>query len=140
MFFFQYGRSDHFRQQKVYCIYRVDLLLAEYFKTSLCSRQSVLLNFMRKFQAEISFAESKTSMVLMVLGVCYLMFVGSSSLMWHYQFFFITRTGQYELELVILMAVALLFSLNGLFNGFSLLIFPSMRQALAQGIKKIFHR
>ena len=84
--------------------------------------------------------DSKISIVLILLAVFFVIFVGGGNVLRHYLHYGLPKRNNFRLRKLLLILNTSCYAMNGSINGFILLIFPSMRQALLIGIKQIFRR
>ena len=83
-------------------------------------------------------SDSKISIILVLIAVFFLVFVGGGNVLWHYQNYVSTSQQAQRLRKLLLLLNNSCYAMNGSINGFILLIFPSMRQAFKQRMKKLF--
>ena len=85
-------------------------------------------------------SDAKISLILILLAVFYVIFIGGGNVLWHYQHYSTQTKNDVRLSKLLLLIVKSFYALNGCINAFLMLIFPSMRQSLLTGLKKIFNR
>ena len=81
--------------------------------------------------------DTKISVILIILAAIFVVLVGGGNVMWHYQRYGLPQGKEVPLSRLLILVNTICYAMNGCINGFILLIFPSMRQALFLGLRKL---